>query len=233
MRLILVFVAACSIFTDGIQPSLSRRHFAGTLSSAYLLTYNNNNQESAILKTEDNEIHFYGELTQETCFYLTDRIQQMDRYLTRHLLIKDQSDLDESHDKDSEAVIHLHLQSYGGSLMHSLYVADVVQNTSIPVYTYVDGFAASAATLISISGARRFMSPHSLMLIHQLSSASAGKYYEMEDQAENLENLMEMMRNYYLQNTHFNEEELTSLMKRDIWLDANTCLKYGLVDEIY
>ena len=70
-----------------------------------------------------------------------------------------------------------------------------------PVYTYVDGFAASAATLISVVGKKRFMTKNSLMLIHQLSGADSGKFYELQDQMSNMQILMNKINKIYLNKT--------------------------------
>ena len=45
---------------------------------------------------------------------------------------------------ESDEPIHLHLQSGGGELLPALYTSDLIAQSSAPVYTYVDGFAASA-----------------------------------------------------------------------------------------
>ena len=65
---------------------------------------------------------------------------------------------------------------------------DLIKNLNNPVHTYVDGFAASAATLLSLSGEKRFMTKNSLMLIHQLSSGFMGKFTEIKDENDNLDN---------------------------------------------
>ena len=101
-----------------------------------------------------------------------------------------------------------------------------------PVYTYVDGFAASAATLISVVGKKRYMTKNSLMLIHQLSGADSGKFYELQDQMSNMQILMNTINKIYLNKTKIDQETLLKLLQKDLWLDAKTCLAYGLVDEI-
>ena len=128
--------------------------------------------------------------------------------------------------------IHLHIQSNGGSLFHTLYIIDLIKNINTPVYTYIDGFAASAATLISVVGKKRFITQNSLMLIHQLSGSDSGKFDELEEQLTNMKVLMTIIRNTYLNYTNINPVLLNSLLKKDLWLDARTCLTYGLVDEI-
>ena len=48
----------------------------------------------------------------------------------------------------------------------------------------------------------------------------------------NMSILMSMIVHIYLQETKINKNTLQDLLKKDLWLDAETCLKYGLVDEI-
>ena len=128
--------------------------------------------------------------------------------------------------------IHLHIQSNGGSLFHTLYIVDLIKNLNTPVYTYVDGFAASAATLISVVGKKRFITKNSLMLVHQLSGSDSGKFDELEDQMTNMKVLMYAIKMIYLNNTNINPLQLNNLLKKDLWLNAEICLLYGLVDEI-
>ena len=70
------------------------------------------------------------------------------------------------------------------------------------------------------------------MLIHQLSGSESGKFDELEDQLTNMKVLMMTIKNIYLNNTNIHPLELNSLLKKDLWLNAETCLKYGLVDKI-
>jgi ATP-dependent protease ClpP protease subunit len=116
--------------------------------------------------------------------------------------------------------------------MHALYVVDIIDNMETSVHTYVDGFAASAATLLSVVGDKRFMSKHSLMLIHQLSTSSAGKYQDLQQNMENVDNMMNIIENIYLEKTKIPKKYLIEILKKDLWLDSQTCLKYGLVDYV-
>jgi len=170
----------------------------------------------------ENNLYFYSPVDQESSLLLEQKLLALNQHNLR-LLEKYQIE---------KTPIHLHIQSFGGSLFHTLYLVDLIKNLETPVYTYVDGFAASAATLISTAGTRRFMSKNSLMLIHQLSSGSSGKYSELKDENENLDVLMDFIVNHYLSNTKIEKRELMGLLKRDIWLNSSSCLKYGLVDEI-
>ena len=70
------------------------------------------------------------------------------------------------------------------------------------------------------------------MLIHQLSSMFWGKYDEFEDNKVNLDKLMETIKGIYREYTKLPDEEIEKILKHDLWLSAEKCLEYGLVDEV-
>ena len=76
------------------------------------------------------------------------------------------------------------------------------------------------------------MTKNSLMLVHQLSGSDSGKYNELQDQMTNMNILMKIIKDIYLNNTKLNPEILNTLLQKDLWLDSEICLQYGLVDEI-
>ena len=126
----------------------------------------------------------------------------------------------------------MHINSYGGSVFAGLAAVDYIRNTTIPVASIIDGCAASAATLMSVVADERYMHENSFMLIHQLSSVSWGKYEELRDDMKNNDLLMETIKNIYLKHTKIPKRKLNEMLKRDLWWDAQTCLQYGLVDDI-
>ena len=70
------------------------------------------------------------------------------------------------------------------------------------------------------------------MLIHQLSSQFWGKYSELEDQKQNLDLMMDTIRNTYKEYTKVPTEQIDEILKHDLFWDAETCKTLGLVDEI-
>ena len=130
------------------------------------------------------------------------------------------------------AVIHLHIQSEGGDLFAGLAAADAIASCGVPVHTHIDGMAASAATLMSIMGTRRSISPHSFMLVHQLRGDGGGTYEEMRQNLENSSLMMDTMRSLYGSRTKLAGDEQDAMLRRDTWLSAEQALGYGLVDEI-
>lgn len=164
----------------------------------------------------DNNIWFYADIDVETCLHLNALLKKIDKEI--------------AHEQDP--VIHLHINSFGGSVLAALATIDTMRLLKSKVYTYVDGGAASAATLISCMGAKRLIGEYSYMLIHQVRGESGGKLEEMEDEIINTRQFMQMIKSLYKKRTKLKEKQIETLLKSDLWIDAKTCLEYGLVDEI-
>ena len=174
------------------------------------------------IDVSDNVIMFYGEVSEKNAKVLNKAIRMIDKDL-QVFKVK----------YDSEPPpIKLHINSYGGSVFAGFSTVDVILNCKTPVHTYIDGSAASAATLISVVGDKRFIYEHSHMLIHQLSSAMWGKFEDFKDEMENLDLLMTKIKKIYKEKTSMSTRQITEILKRDKWFDAEKCVELGLVDEI-
>lgn len=176
------------------------------------------------IKVLDNSINFYADIASITCAELNRLLRELDVRM-QHAKIT-------MNDPQFDPTIHLRINSYGGEIFAGLSTVDVIRSLRTKVYTYVEGAAASAATLISIAGKKRFIGKNSFMLLHQLSSVCAGTFERLEDEHENNKRIMNSMKSLYKEYTKIPMKELDQILKRDIWFDANTCLKYGIVDAI-
>ena len=81
-------------------------------------------------------------------------------------------------------------------------------------------------------GKNRQITKNSYMLIHNISSGFWGKMHEIEDEMKNLKLLTRDIRKMYQQYTNITMKQLDQLLKKDLLLNAKTCLNYGLIDEI-
>jgi len=172
---------------------------------------------------DDNIIYFYAGVSMKENFKLNKEISYLDRemqMISMKLGLK------------APIPIHLRINSYGGSVFAAFGSIDYIMKSKTPVYTYIDGCAASAGTIMSVCGEKRFMGENAYMLIHQLSSTHWGKYQELQDDMKNSDNLMKRIKEIYEAKTKIPKGKLDEMLKHDLWWDAKTCLRYGLVDEI-
>lgn len=178
---------------------------------------------SSNIRVVENTIFFYSDVTDQTALDLNSILYELDIKLnnTYNFL-----------GPDFIPHIKLRINSYGGSVFAGMAILDTIRSLKSDVHTYIDGAAASAATIISIAGKKRFIGKNSLMLIHQLSAGTYGKFSEMEDDMENNRRIMKMIKDIYKQYTKVPMKQIDDILKHDIWFDSAKCLEFGLVDQI-
>lgn len=184
---------------------------------------NEESQTPQGIRVLNNKILFYADIDEGSVLELNRVLLETD--------IKLQS-VGLAFDGTYEPVIHLHINTYGGSIFAAFSTVDTIRRLKSKVYTHIDGSVASAGTLVSAIGHKRYMGQHAHLLIHQLSSGVYGKFSEMEDEIFNCTNLMKLLKDFYKKNTKIPMKRLDELLKRDIWLNSQECLDYGIVDEI-
>jgi ATP-dependent Clp endopeptidase proteolytic subunit ClpP len=166
------------------------------------------------LRTIGNEIYFFGEVDEKSAMELNILLRKMERQWFSHIV--------------------LYIHSTGGDAYAGFSVMDHIDALSIPVHTVADGLCCSAATLILLAGKKRMMKKHARVMIHQVSSsADATKHSDIRDEMKHLDGLMDQMRSVYIDRTKLHMKRLKTMMKRDVYLDVNQCLKYGIIDSIF
>lgn len=172
---------------------------------------------------DKNHIYFYSDVDPSTCLDLNRKINDLNKELLKHSI---EYDCEPPH-------IYLHINSNGGCLLSAMGTVDTIQNSRVPIVSIVEGCAASAATVISMSCHKRYITTNSFMLIHQLSTGVYGKYEEIKDDFMNDTKFMERLYSLYRKYTKMPDEKIKAIMTRDIWWDSNECVEYGLVDTIW
>mgnify|MGYP005991895103 FL=1 len=175
------------------------------------------------VSAEHNKIYFYSGVTRQDNLALNKLLHS-----TGHKL----ANIQQVYRLNESPRVQLHINSYGGSVFAGFSSVDYIRNCPVPVVSVIDGCAASAATIMSVVAEERLMHEHAFMLIHQLSSGMWGKFEAMKDDMKNNELLMKKIIGIYEEHTKIPKVKIKDILKRDLWWDAKTCLKYGLVDDI-
>jgi ATP-dependent Clp endopeptidase proteolytic subunit ClpP len=172
---------------------------------------------------DNNELYFYNDVNTDSALVLNKTLSDLSRQL---LIAQITFDLQE------KPHIKLHINSDGGEVFGALSIVDRIQSSKVPVHSYAEGLVASASTLISVSCHKRYIRRNTILLIHQVRSWFEGTYEDFNDEKQNMDLIMKIVKDIYLKHTKFTEEELNTLLKRDIYLNAEDAIKYGLADEI-
>lgn len=128
--------------------------------------------------------------------------------------------------------VSLYIHSSGGDLFSGFSAFSLIRRNVVPVVTIADGYVASAATFMLLAGSYRYIVPSSHVLIHQLSTGGYGKFQEIEDDYKNCKRLMERMHAIYKEETWLPPTVLKKLLKSELDLTDDKCVKYGIVNEL-
>ena len=109
---------------------------------------------------------------------------------------------------------------------------DQLRRFETPIYSVIEGYCGSAATLMSMACTRRYISPNSFMLVHQLSSMAWGTHEQFKDEMKLQEMAMDRLVQFYVERTDVSEVEIRETLKHDMWMSATEALARGYVDEI-
>jgi ATP-dependent protease ClpP protease subunit len=181
----------------------------------------------------DNHIYFTGNVTMDSVNKLVYIINDLNTLYDELVLTLSKNKIIQK-DTIKTNPIYLHINSCGGLLIDGFRATDIIESSKIPIYTIVEGEASSAASLMFLAGKKRYMTKNSVVLIHQLRSGTSGTHDVIEDEYKNNIMYMDKMKKFYIEKTNgcLKKTQLDNLLKRDTYLDVDTCLKYNLVDEI-
>lgn len=183
-------------------------------------------KDSSPSSMTNNRLYFYGDISEETALNWNKQLDELSKNLKVVQTI---------YELQNPPIIYIYIHSAGGDLFAALSVLgriEQLKDKGFLVHTIVDGYCASAATLISIAGNKRFLQRHGCMLIHQLSSSFWGTYNQFQDEKRNVELMMEQIKVVYRTYTTFEEKDLNEILSHDIYLYKDECLKQGLIDEV-
>jgi ATP-dependent Clp protease, protease subunit len=191
--------------------------------------HKDNKDFNELIFSENNHIYFYDDVNTKNILKLIRLIKQLENKL---VIMK--ADINSRFECNTNLNIYLHINSGGGYITDAFAALNYIKNCKVPITSIIDGYAASAATFLSIVCHKRHITEYSTMLIHQLSGAAYGTYENIQDDNSNNVMLQNKIIKLYKKYSRgkLRENRLKEILKHDIMWDAETCLKYGLVDEI-
>lgn len=128
--------------------------------------------------------------------------------------------------------IHVHINSLGGDVFTGIAIYSTLIQSDKKIMTFIDGVAASIASVIALGGEKVFMVRNGSFMIHKISGLSYGNAKDHQKTAELLEQLEAQIIDIYNQKTGISSEELKNMLDQETWLNAEQAMEKGFVDEI-
>lgn len=138
--------------------------------------------------------------------------------------------------EDTKTDIHFYINSPGGSITAGLAIYDTMQFLRCDVATYCVGQAASMAAVLMAGGqaGKRFLLNNSRILLHQplISGVLTGPATDLDIEAKEILRLRSRLYNILAQHTGQSSEKIEKDCDRNLWLEPQEAIEYGLVDRI-
>lgn len=130
------------------------------------------------------------------------------------------------------ANIDLHINSPGGSVFDGQAIYNALKRHPANVTTYVDGIAASIASVIALAGNKVVMAGNSLFMIHNPWGVTQGTSEDMRKYADVLDKVRDTIVSVYREKCGMSDEEIVAAMDAETWMSAEEAMAFGFVDEI-
>ncbi len=136
--------------------------------------------------------------------------------------------------KDNKKDISLYINSPGGVAQSGLAILDTMKFIKSPVSTICIGLCASAAALLLAGGAKgkRFILPHSKVMIHQPWGGVNGQITEIEiyykEGVKDRNTYAELLAKF----CEKTKDQVLKDIERDNYLNAKEAVNYSIVDKI-
>ncbi len=124
------------------------------------------------------------------------------------------------------------INSPGGDCIAAAQIYNMLVDYKGKVKVYIDGLAASAASVIAMAGDEVLMSPVSMMMIHNPATMAFGDHEDMKKAIEMLDEVKESIINAYEIKSGLSRDKLSKLMDNETWMNANKAIELGLADGI-
>lgn len=132
----------------------------------------------------------------------------------------------------ADQTVELYINSMGGDLKEALGIVNTLKRCPAKVIAYVDGFAASAASVLTQAADEIYMPRNTCMMLHNARWVTEGNPKELRKSADDLEVINKSIINSYATRAgdKLSAKALQQILDEETWLTAEQCIQYGLAD---
>lgn len=156
------------------------------------------------------DLCFFGDINSES-------LGEWQKYFPEDKAPKDVQDfLDQL---DGVTKINVHINSGGGSVFGGIAIYNILKRYNAEITVYVEGLAASIASVIAMAGDRIIIPKNAQMMIHKPSSIAWGNADDMRKEADILDGCQKVILNTYMQHTKegVTPEQINALIDAETW----------------
>jgi ATP-dependent Clp protease protease subunit len=185
--------------------------------------------ESANLSLADPSLVNFYEDIKNRIYWLTGEIGEETLDLVQYIARWNREDKGIA--PENRQPIRIIIDCGGGSLSVSETLSNIIKMSKTPVYSIALGFVASGASVVHLSCHKKYALPNTVFVLHKGScNGVSGTYDEIVSFARDYEKQIEMLMDFYIENTKYTEEEIEENIQTDWYIRMDEAIEKGLVD---
>ena len=134
-------------------------------------------------------------------------------------------------DKMPAGDLSVRINSPGGSVFDGFAIYNLIKQYKGTVTVYVDGLAASAASVVAMAGEKIIMADNPLMMIHGPWARSMGTAEEMRQTASLLDKIKDSIVGTYVSRTGLDAADVAAMMEAETWMNAAEAKEKGFATD--
>jgi len=128
--------------------------------------------------------------------------------------------------------LNVFINSPGGDVFASQAIYSMLIRCAAQVNVYIDGLAASGASLIAMAGDTIIMPKNAMMMIHNAWTIAVGNANSFRKLADDLDKIQESMIAVYQAKTGMESDKIAGMLDAETWMTADEAVSNGFADEI-
>ena len=128
--------------------------------------------------------------------------------------------------------LKIYINSGGGDVFAGQAIHSMLKRHGAYKTVYIDGLAASIASVIAMAGDKIIMPSNAMMMIHDAWTIAAGSASQFRKLADDMDKVDESIISTYVNKTGKESTEIQNLMHAETWMTADDALASGFTDEI-
>lgn len=130
---------------------------------------------------------------------------------------------------DTVNTLHVRINSPGGDVFDGIAIYNRLRQHKAKKIVYIDGLAASIASIIALAGDEIKIGEAALFMIHLPWTFSMGNRMELENTVNRLMDVEEQMLGIYSKKSNLDRNEIRSLLEKETWMGADEAIEHGFV----
>ena len=191
----------------------------------------NLNEKDAILPDPDL-MRYWDNIKNRTLYLESDIDGEMITSFSKMIIAWNREDELKNIPVEERKPIKLMLYTYGGEIDATLHLADIIELSKTPVYTYNLGVAMSGGLYLLVCGHKRFALKSSQALFHLGSGGVTGTAEQVKSHTVQYDKMLNILCNLILNKTKISDALLKKKKKTEWFINGTEQVDYGVVDEI-